>query len=309
MANNISGIPYNQRFYGNNQIQGKINIGKVKGEKPQTSVTPEGSAVKIEISAEGRKAALRLQVNNVYDSALNLPERLNAKGLNPNALDFDPDNLEFLDPAYAVKYQEGTLHRFITDALIDKARNVTLIATELTEALQGTLYASDSTVAERALKREAALRSAQYIAENYFDDPNEAKAFLDTITKFADNDILREKGYIVWDNSDVAPYRNYSSPVSEWTANAMAKYFGASDEILKDPLKIISFVNSKLAPMAHYDGTKEPVHPTIRKMLNDLSKAFEENEKQVDDVISKAVMSMDKTFLDNYQQRLLKALF
>ena len=41
----------------------------------------------------------------------------------------------------------------------------------------------------------------------------EATAFMNEINKYYENDLLREKGYIVIDNSDLEPFKSYSSPL------------------------------------------------------------------------------------------------
>jgi len=71
--------------------------------------------------------------------------------------------------------------------------------TELMRQLYGMLSASpparelgvtysDTTINElesQAAQREAGKKLAEYMAQNYFDDPDEAKAFMDIVNKFA----------------------------------------------------------------------------------------------------------------------------
>jgi hypothetical protein len=49
-----------------------------------------------------------------------------------------------------------------------------------------------------AANREAGRDLAKYIAENYFDDPKEAQAFMDKINKYIENSELRDQGYTVF---------------------------------------------------------------------------------------------------------------
>jgi len=49
-----------------------------------------------------------------------------------------------------------------------------------------------------AANREAGRDLAKYIAENYFDDPKEAQAFMDKINQYIKNSELRDQGYVTW---------------------------------------------------------------------------------------------------------------
>jgi hypothetical protein len=55
----------------------------------------------------------------------------------------------------------------------------------------------DMNLETRTANREAAKNMAEYIAENYFDDPEEAQAFINTINKFAELSEAKDKGYII----------------------------------------------------------------------------------------------------------------
>ncbi|KKB34530.1 hypothetical protein PYH69_08540 [Mammaliicoccus lentus] len=73
---------------------------------------------------------------------------------------------------------------------------------------------SDKSAEERAAYREIALKQAEYIAEKYLDNEQEATSFMNEINKYYENDVLREKRYVVIDNSDLKPFKNYSIPLS-----------------------------------------------------------------------------------------------
>ncbi|HLR91509.1 MAG TPA: hypothetical protein VK048_00430, partial [Atopostipes sp.] len=60
--------------------------------------------------------------------------------------------------------------------------------------------------------REVALKQAKYVAENYFDNEEERADFLAEVNRYYENDLLREKGYVVFDNGDLEPFKKYSSP-------------------------------------------------------------------------------------------------
>lgn len=112
------------------------------------------------------------------------------------------------------EFPKNTLQHTIKEALEGKVVNASLYAAELASALRSSVSMPDKSVEERAAYREIALNQAQYIAENYFSDEQEAASFMNEITKYYENDILREKGYIVIDNSDLQPFKKFSSPLS-----------------------------------------------------------------------------------------------
>src|SRR5699024_5592911 len=73
-------------------------------------------------------------------------------------------------------YSENTLHHTITEALEGKVKNASLYAAELASAIRSSISMSDKSVEERAAYREMALKQAEYIAENYFDNEEEARS-------------------------------------------------------------------------------------------------------------------------------------
>lgn len=122
--------------------------------------------------------------------------------------EFNLEGVEYIFP-------ENTLHNTIKNALEGKVKNASIYASELAEAIRSTISMADKSAEERATYREMALRHAEYIADHYFDNEEEAAMFMTEITKYYENDILREKGYIVIDNSDIEPFKRYSSPISK----------------------------------------------------------------------------------------------
>ena len=96
-----------------------------------------------------------------------------------------------------------------------KVVNASLYAAELASAIRSSVSMPDKSAEERAAYREIALKQAEYIAEKYLDNEQEATSFMNEINKYYKNDVLREKGYVVIDNSDLKPFKNYSSPLSK----------------------------------------------------------------------------------------------
>ena len=160
--------------------------------------------------------------------------------------------------------------------------------------IRGAVYNPNASVEERAINRETALRHTEYIAANYFDSPGEAKAFLDGVNRFAENDILREKGYTVIDGADIAPFRSYINPADGsigWSAYA-TKY-GKSDirEIFANPYERQLFFNSLSANQ--------------KKWSEEIIKAFENNEKAVADIINTVKSTLDETDVADSLRRLI----
>lgn len=112
------------------------------------------------------------------------------------------------------EFPDNTLHHVIKEALEGKVINASLYAKELASTIRSSVSMPDKSVEERAAYREMGLKQAEYIAEHYFDDELEAASFMNEINKYYENDVLREKGYVVFDNSDLEPLKSYSSRMS-----------------------------------------------------------------------------------------------
>src|SRR5690625_832626 len=83
---------------------------------------------------------------------------------------------------------------------------------ELAESIRSSISMPDKSVEERAAYSEMALKQAEYVAENYFDNEKERAAFIEEVNRYYENDLLRERGYVVYDNSDLESFKKYSSP-------------------------------------------------------------------------------------------------
>ena len=94
-------------------------------------------------------------------------------------------------------YSGSTLQYTIQKAVEGKVVNASLYAAELAAAIRSSVSMPDKSVEERAAYREMALKQAQYIAEHYFEDEQEAASFLNEIMKY-----------------DVKPFKKYSNPIS-----------------------------------------------------------------------------------------------
>lgn len=109
-------------------------------------------------------------------------------------------------------FPENTLHHTIHQVMEGKVKNASLYAAELAGSIRSSVSMADRSAEERAAYREVALKQAKYVAENYFDNEEERADFLAEVNRYYENDLLREKGYVVFDNGDLEPFKKYSSP-------------------------------------------------------------------------------------------------
>lgn len=297
------------------------SAGKTHSSDTSNINTPDtDTSYKVDISDEGRLASLQAKevdtssafALKVDESILSAPGPLVGRQVamtleqreNMNAAfivgKLDPFDNPFQVAAVRHNYTEGTLEKFISDSLDGKAQNSTLVAQGLAEKIKSAAYGNGATVEERAINREIGMQNARYIAETYFDNPDEAKAFMDEINRFYEKDILREKGYIAPDNSDAEPYKSYLNPPNAIKTDgninsaAIMKHFGASDEILADPQKRMKF-------MLGLDMRGD-------QWQKDIADAFDENEEKVTNIIDQIKASaLNDDDVMNSLARILKA--
>jgi hypothetical protein len=215
---------------------------------------------------------------------------------------------------------DGTLEALISDELGGKLKNASLVASELGKMIRGTFGNPDATVEERAIDRETALSHVRYLADNYFDDPDKANAFINKVQRFADNDILREKGYVVFDNSDMTPFKSYMSSVKDSdsvSSTAYARLYQDSSVLDKDsgPQQANAFFNS----LRGGEGVAEILEAGgfsafIKAIGNNkaewdalLSGNFAKNEKYVEDIINNVKSTLDEDHVAKSLARFMKA--
>ena len=175
--------------------------------------------------------------------------------------------------------------------------NSSLVASELGQMIRSAAYNNGTTVEERAVLRETGMKNAEYIAQNFFDNPDEAKAFLDGIKRFYYNDILREKGYTVLEGSG-SPYifKSYTSPHNgEININEFSKKYGISDvkSLLSDPIKWTEFTSE--------------LNKNKDKWSEEIIKAFEDNAQNVTNIINLVKSSLNEESVTSSMARILKA--
>ncbi|MPW25480.1 hypothetical protein GC105_06735 [Alkalibaculum sp. M08DMB] len=253
------------------------------------------------ISDESRKMFLALQEHD-FSSPLKFDKQfLDKDYFEQSKLDFaksiserqDLNPLENEFQILGVKYifQEGTLEQFLTEKLEGKTKNASLLASEISKNIRGTVYNPNATIEERAINRKTVLKLCEYIAQNYFYNEDEFNEFLAEINKYVENDVMREKGYVVFDNSDIEPFKNYTFPnaTNDYiNASSYAKKYGYTnfEEILNDHEKLEDFL--KVLNKNGETWTKQIV------------KEFKKNEQLVQSIIDKAVpLQTNEQYVEN----------
>ena len=291
---------------------GRQTVENAPQEKPKNTVTPEPeSAVKVDISPEGRLAALQGLQFKEYDPTTSYLKIDNgffgheahtqrkaefAKSISNHA-EIDPFDNEFQILAVHATFIEGSLEHFIQGALDGKVRNSSLVASELGQMIRSAAYNNGATVEERAVLRETGMKHAEYIAQNLFDDPNEAKAFLSGVKGFYNNDVLREQGYTVLEGAGSPHiFKSYISPHNgEININEFAKKHGVSDitSIISDPVKWTEFTAA--------------LNKNRDKWSEEIIKAFEDNARNVDTIINLVKSSLNEDSVASSMARIRKA--
>jgi hypothetical protein len=251
--------------------------------------------------------------------------------LDPFDNEFQINNVKWIPaPIHTFENQaaytrEGSYHLELLKMLDGKARNASMVTSELVHSLKSSMFNKDLSLAQRAEIREAAYRSAQYIADNYFDNPNEAKAFMDLITKIRDEDIMREKGYVfprstiyvdgVIEVNTMEPFRNYSSPGrgNDYISPVgTARFLGAPEEMLQrgqffadGTSDIINFITSAVAGKSFSsESSAVSWDAGLRQGILD---AWYANEREATAIINQITANFDTEFGERFLQRILKA--
>jgi hypothetical protein len=283
------------------------------------SNTGEGP-VRLEVSDEGRKAFEGQIAEFLSHEAVTQRKAELAKKL-ADPKEIDPFENEFQIMGVTYTFMEGSLEDLITDELGGKLKNASLVASELGKMIRSSFINPDATVEERAIDRETALNHVRYLAKNYFDEPDKAKAFLDKVQRFADNDVLREKGYIVFDNSDMQPYKSYMSSVKDSgsvSTSAYARLYQDSSVLEKDsdPQKAGAFFNSLQSNNVNVLGIMnsggfnsfiEAIGKNKAEWDAILSGNFAKNEKYVSDIISNVKSTLDEDYVAKSLARFMNA--
>ncbi|OEF97098.1 hypothetical protein [Desulfuribacillus alkaliarsenatis] len=295
---NISLTSSRNYTYLSNPSSNVENSTSRNNENPsqQTSSDNNELFVKIRISNNARQLFYDFRANMSKEAATQ--RKIELDDALANFQDIHPLENDFQIKGVHYTFQQGSLEYIVANALDGKSVNPSLYASELGKAIRSTVSMPNATIEERAIYRETALKNAQHIAENYFDNEEEATAFINKIKQFAENDILREKGYNVIDNSGIKPFASYSNALNpgEVSFSALAKrYF---DEDFNE-----RFINGDISAEEFNKFYLEIANNKTR-WENEIKLEFENSVKNVDEIIANiesefnSVTNDNKTFED-----------
>jgi hypothetical protein len=216
------------------------NIGNIRKQPPAHTLigeitrainpTPSPATI-LEISAEGRELALnslQFRENDPDNPFFTLDETFFSK----EAVEYrkmggagsllEPDGLRQIH----ISSIDGSIQQRVADVVNQKMDPTTAqnFVSSVTRLIQGTTDGHgniNETVEERAINREKGLKLAEYIAENYIDESDERKEFLNGIKYFYDNAVLRDKGYTVIERPDGVSIGKPSLAEKEWEAGSI----------------------------------------------------------------------------------------
>jgi hypothetical protein len=178
------------------------NAGVIGANRGSISpMAPEPAAI-LNISASGLELLAALQIS-YSDGGDNPFFNFDADGLFYNPLDGFWETKAQMKENGAKKLaagpeETGTLEHLVLTALINPTMDFATanrFTTELSYLINGTYDAfgdPKESLAERIVNREKGLILAEYIAENYIDDPDAKQAFLDGVKQFADSAVERD---------------------------------------------------------------------------------------------------------------------
>ncbi|ABR49978.1 hypothetical protein Amet_3865 [Alkaliphilus metalliredigens QYMF] len=286
-------------FYTTTASYPVSNLTNSKINKVKESSSNNVHNDEVFISNESRKMFLALKEHD-SNSPLKFDEQfLNKDYSEQRKLDFaksiserqniDPLENEFQILGVEYTFKAGTFEAFLYEKLEGKVNNTSLIASEIAEKIRGTVNNTNGTIEDRAVNRKTALELSKYIAQNYFDNLDEANDFLSVVNKYAENDILREKGYVVFDNSDMEPFKSYTFPTAPdgyIRVSAFVEKYGDTSlkEIFNDRVKLDDFIKA--------------MHKNAEKWREEIVKDFDVNERRVQSIIDKS-SPLDEEYIQN----------
>ena len=255
----------------------------------------ESPDVQIDISDEAKALFEQMEWEKEHWDELHRLERVDYV-IDSDNLELDDSQGLFIDLEAAANQQpiksfsSGTLEHYLTQVFNLVSDNGADIADELGKMIKSAYHGNGASIEERAMNREAGLKMAEYFADNYLSDPEAKKTFLDEINRYAELDVLREKGYICWeeDGIDYEPYKSYSMPNAPEgfvRGSLIAKKAGLSD-MLEASQNLIQFAAYKATLMG-----------SNRNLRNQIINDFNRNEKNVENIITQIKNSIDEEAL------------
>lgn len=191
-----------------------------------------------------------------------------------------------------VKYHfpKNTLEHKIKEALEGKVVSASLYAAELAAAIRSSVSMSEKSFEERIAYREMALKQAEYIAKNYFNE-EEAEVFMNDIVTYYENDVMRDKGYVVIDNSGLDPFKKISSPLLK---NGEVSFYELAKRYM-DQNDFERFINGEGDPAVSAKFLMQ-VKEHKEKYNKEMDEALQLDEQQVEELIN-TTKSMFQSFI------------
>lgn len=276
----ISYIPYTDKTIKVDKSTGLHDSRNIQG------TANEGETVRASISSEALQHYMKEKFGGSYDEVSHLDfETL--KMLEKGSL-IGPIRQEGQIEVQVKPFMEGTVEHFIFNMLDGKAENPQQLAQELGDMI---FSQWDEDVKTRAINREAGMKLAEYIAQNYLDDPEEAQSFLEGINQFAERSEMRDKGYLVFYNSDIGPIKPKANPLKLYAQ----KYLGYSDQDWADPTKLSAILKAYTKDMANHTSRLTGLNEAIKES----DEAFAAKERIVQATIDEVKNAMGKAVKDN----------
>jgi hypothetical protein len=124
----------------------------------------------------------------------------------------DSDPTDSLNPECLLRsmgFAKNSIEELISVALTGRMAKAeaNLVAIELGYLINSSTYKNGATIEERAINRETGMRLAERFAQTYFGVPGEVNALMSELVAFAEKDIMREKGYVIWERQACRSYR------------------------------------------------------------------------------------------------------
>jgi len=239
--------------------------------RPQLSSDNPRKEDSVTISKEGRQLLTLREVENDDLKAL-LDEFRARKRELQESLSFEYD----ASTPTETTTSSGPIDKtFINRALEGKVENPAELMRQLYGMLSaspparelGVTYFGDTTISElesQAAQREAGKKLAEYMAQNYFEDPDEAKAFMDMINKFANEYEKRDEERLDrWVNMRKQMEDAHAKIEAEINAYAAAHGYNA-DEHRTDP-EIIKARLEQIAPEPDSESYKDAWQSLVKK--------------------------------------------
>ena len=281
----------------------------------------DSSATILDTDESAKQAAfdtLEFKSKEDNDGSLNIDENdfseENVEKLQQEAIEImsrptDPFTYEDQMRTMIYCFDENSPENTINNILEGKAINSSVVTNELSNMLRQTITNKNASVTERAENRESALKCAQYIADKYLDDSNEAKQFMSAIDDIYEEDVYTDKGYFEiepgeWVREGSVKTGDTKLPPDYATqafTRAYCKAHGFSSLVGLNKTEFNDYTD------ALFDFFRSSSSKTREKWETEGRKAFVQNENNVTEATENAKLNFNYSLFNNNIAILLKA--